>query len=182
LFVKTFPFSKLIKDLQNCIPGRKAEMDERICNELLMHEKACIDCIWENRGYYVNNSGAIKPLSEKDDDKVKLTEFEEALVSVDLSKLKYNDLKKLVFDQKIKTKDNRTDTYLSVLIPLQKEALKKKNFIEESQRLEVEAKTKSSGKSKDEKKEDDPAPDSNTEAQGSDAEKKSEGPGQNTQE
>lgn len=96
LFKQKFPESKLIASLKNVMEIQKAQLDERICAELLLHKDACIDCIWENRGFYVNAQGFINPLTATTE-KPQLTETQKQLLELDVENADYNEMKKLVF-------------------------------------------------------------------------------------
>jgi len=144
LFKEKLPYSKLIKDLENAKEWRKAELDERMCAELLQDKNACIDCIWENRGFFVDAKGFVKPLGEKGNENIELTDAEKELLAFDLTAKKpdYNNMKKLIFDLNLEVKDNKANTYVDVLSQKQSELMQKANFVSEKERLEQIEKTK----------------------------------------
>ena len=169
LFKEKFPESKLIKDFENTPEFKKAEYDERICAEMLMHQNACIDCIWENRGFYRDKNNFIKPLGEKETQTATISELEKALLDFDLSVKKphYNTMKQFVYDFKLKIADEKGATYVQMLTSLQNTIIAKASFIAEVERLEAANQTGNDDASTEEGTNTDTATDA-------EAEKKSE--------
>lgn len=139
LFKEKFPHSKLLKDLEKVPDWRKVDLDERMCAELLQDKSACIDCIWENRGFFVDAKGFVKPMSDKGKENVDLSDVEKALLEFDLTVKKpdYNKMKQFIFDLKLEVKDNKAATYIDVLKTKQTYLMQKANFINEKERLET---------------------------------------------
>lgn len=113
LFMEKYPDSKLIPIIKNAAPFQKAQLDERICAEMLMHGDACIDCIWNNRGFFVNAKGAVLPLGKSG--KIELKPEEKQLLDTDLEKANYNEMKKLMFALNLEPKKGDKDAYFSAL-------------------------------------------------------------------
>jgi hypothetical protein len=138
LFISKYPHSPLIKDLGNAGLHNMAILDERICAEMLMHNNACIDCIWENRGFYVNSQGLIIPLGKSNVDE--LTDIEKKLLAVDFTqKVNFNTMKKMVFELKLEVPKHDANTYAEALQKKQAELMQKATLISEKERLEKEA-------------------------------------------
>lgn len=137
-FISKYPDSPLTKDLQNAGPHNMAILDERICAEMLMHNDACIDCIWENRGFYINNKGFVMPLDKNDTSE--LTDIEKDILAVDFTqKVNFNAMKKLVFELELVVPKHDAKTYAEALQKKQAELMQKAAFISEKERLEKEA-------------------------------------------
>jgi hypothetical protein len=137
-FIEKYPDSKLIPIIKNAMEYQKAQLDERICAEMLMHSP-CIDCIWERRGYYVNAEGFVKPLSSQVNIE-ELSQIEKDLLDFNLGVKKpdYNTMQKFVYEFKLPIQDNKGATYVVALLDKQKEISEKAAFIEEKKRLEEE--------------------------------------------
>lgn len=114
LFIEKFPDSKLIPSLKNAVEFQKSQLDERICAELLMHQDACIDCIWENRGFYINAEGFLKPLTEKEEN-AEFTEAEKQLLDFDLTDPDYNEMQKLIYALDLKVAKKGKKDYINAL-------------------------------------------------------------------
>lgn len=128
LYKKHFPNSKLIQELEKAPEYARKNLDERMIYELLNDQDSCIDCIWENRGFIRDNNEHVLPVTpKKEAKKVEATKPTAPvkpnadIAAIDLKKLKYNALKKLIFDYDLQAKctDQKQATYLAVLSELQ---------------------------------------------------------------
>lgn len=112
LYKQKFPQSRILRELENAQNYNKAQLDERMCYELLTEGGQCLDCLWEHRGYYRKKDGFIVPI-EKDKE---LTTFEKELLAIDLNcNHKYNVLKALVFGLQLTTPNAKAETYIYAL-------------------------------------------------------------------
>jgi len=122
LYKAKFPQSRLIPELNNAQKYNKAQLDERMCFELLNEGGQCIDCIWENRGFIRDSKGFIVPMQKEGE----LNEFEKELLAIDLDgDHKYNVFKTLVYGLQLPTIDNKGETYIAALKDKKAELLAK---------------------------------------------------------
>ena len=110
LYRKLFPESRLLRDLENPFPPQKKELDERMLYEILNADRICIETILENRGVFVAKNGVPGFTTEPT--------AEQLLANVDLSTLKYNEAKSLVYKLKLPVENQSFPTLKKALAEL----------------------------------------------------------------
>lgn len=114
LYRKLFPESRILKDLENPFPPQKKELDERMLYEILNADRICIETILENRGIIV------APKTDEAHGKFETVDSaKELLAGVDLSTLKYNEAKALIFKLKLKVPNQSAETLRAALAEVQ---------------------------------------------------------------
>lgn len=121
LYKKCFPQSRLITELDRAPEFAKKGLDERMCTEILQHPDMCIDTVWENRGKIRDAKENLVELPKKEIHEINKQKqpkpIKADIKNIDISKLKYNELKRLVFDFNLDEQCNnhKAETYRAVL-------------------------------------------------------------------
>lgn len=114
LYKKLFPESPILKILADPFPPQKKELDERMLFEILNADRICIETILENRGIIVSSK------SDKTQGEFETVDSaKELLAGVDISTLKYNEAKTLIFKLKLKVPNQSAETLRAALAEVQ---------------------------------------------------------------
>lgn len=113
LYRKLFPESRILKTLENPFPPQKKELDERMLYEILNADRICMETILENRGIIVTKTAETR--EEEAPIFTTIPTAEKLLANVDISGLKYNELKALAFKHKLNVPDQKAETLRAAL-------------------------------------------------------------------
>ena len=112
LFKQKFPASPLIPELDRVETYNIAQLDERICYELLQEAGICDCVIWENRGFTIDKDGFIVPMKKENEP----SEDEKILMTMNLNeKQVYNELKALLFAFELTVDNQKEITIIEAL-------------------------------------------------------------------